>query len=128
MRVLLGEDEHPLATGGPRGLRRGRFAVDVAPDGETALNKVDAIEYEIVILDRDLPGVHGDTVCEKIVNGKTQARILMLTASDDVSARVDGLMLGPDDYLPKPFDMRELVARLRALGRRSPRAAAPSLE
>lgn len=128
MRVLVVEDDVPLADAVVSGLRRERFAVDVAYDGEEALEKIGGVEYEIVVLDRQLPGVHGDVVCEKIVAERTATRILMLTASDDVSERVEGLMLGADDYLPKPFDMRELVARLRALGRRSPRAAVPVLE
>ncbi|MBL7488805.1 response regulator transcription factor [Frankia sp. AgB1.9] len=128
MRVLVVEDDAPLADAVVRGLRRERFAVDVAYDGEEALEKIGVVEYEIVVLDRQLPGVRGDVVCEKIVAERTATRILMLTASDDVSERVEGLMLGADDYLPKPFDMRELVARLRALGRRSPHAAVPVLE
>ncbi|MDT3439163.1 response regulator transcription factor [Pseudofrankia sp. BMG5.37] len=128
MRVLVVEDDAPLADAVARGLRRERFAVDVAYNGEEALDKIGVVEYEIVVLDRHLPGVHGDTVCEKIVGERAATRILMLTASDDVSERVEGLMLGADDYLPKPFDMRELVARLRALGRRSPHAAGPVLE
>jgi DNA-binding response OmpR family regulator len=128
MRVLVVEDDAPLADAVVRGLRRERFAADVAYDGAAALDKIGVVDYEIVVLDRQIPGVHGDVVCEKIAGSRTATRILMLTASDDVSERVEGLMLGADDYLPKPFDMRELVARLRALGRRSPHAAAPVLE
>ncbi|KPM54237.1 DNA-binding response regulator [Frankia sp. CcI49] len=127
MRLLLVEDDAPLADAVARGLRRERFAVDVVHDGEGALDRIALVDYEIVVLDRNLPGLPGDTVCERIVGERRPARILMLTASDDVSERVEGLMLGADDYLPKPFDMRELVARIRALGRRAHRAAPPVL-
>ncbi|MCK9904692.1 DNA-binding response regulator [Parafrankia colletiae] len=127
MRVLLVEDDVPLADAVTRALRRERFAVDVAHDGDAALAKIDVVDYEIVVLDRGLPGLHGDAVRERIVGDRRPSRVLMLTASDNVSERVEGLMLGADDYLPKPFDMRELVARLRALGRRSQRAAPPVL-
>jgi DNA-binding response OmpR family regulator len=104
-----------------RSLRREGMAVDVAYDGQTALGLATVNSYQVVILDRDLPLVHGDEVCRQLAGG--QARILMLTASGTVEDRVDGLSLGADDYLPKPFALAELVARIRALGRR----AAPAL-
>jgi len=122
MRVLLVEDDAPLADAIARGLRRATFAVDVAADGEIALEKVAAVDYDLVVLDRNLPGVHGDAVCEQLAREGSTARILMLTASAQVDERVEGLLIGADDYLPKPFVMAELVARLRALGRRIPRA------
>jgi DNA-binding response OmpR family regulator len=122
MRVLLVEDDAPLADAIARGLRRATFAVDVAADGETALEKVAVVDYDLVVLDRNLPGVHGDAVCEQLAREGSTARILMLTASAQVDERVEGLLIGADDYLAKPFAMAELVARLRALGRRIPRA------
>ncbi len=122
MRVLLVEDDAPLADAVARGLRRETFAIDIAPDGQAALEKLAGVEYDLVVLDRNLPGISGDAVCEQLARGGSRARILMLTASADVDERVEGLLLGADDYLPKPFAMNELVARLRALGRRVPRA------
>ena len=122
MRVLLVEDDAPLADATARGLRRATFAVDVAADGETALEKLAVTDYDLVVLDRNLPGVHGDAVCEQLARDGSTARILMLTASAQVDQRVEGLLIGADDYLPKPFVMAELVARLRALARRVPRA------
>jgi two-component system, OmpR family, response regulator VanR len=122
MRVLLVEDDAALADAIARGLRREMFAVDIAADGEVALEKLSLVDYDLVVLDRNLPGVHGDTVCEQLAHGGSIARVLMLSASADVDQRVEGLLIGADDYLPKPFAMVELVARLRALGRRVPRA------
>jgi two-component system, OmpR family, response regulator VanR len=122
VRLLLVEDDTQLADAIARGLRRETFAVDLAPDGEIALEKLAAVDYDLVVLDRDLPGVSGDAVCERLIAGGSTARILMLTASADVSQRVEGLLMGADDYLPKPFAMTELVARLRALSRRAPHA------
>ena len=122
MRLLLVEDDTQLADAIARGLRRETFAVDLAADGETALEKLAVIDYDLVVLDRNLPGVNGDAVCEQLMAGGSAARILMLTASADVSQRVEGLLMGADDYLPKPFAMAELVARLRALARRAPHA------
>jgi DNA-binding response OmpR family regulator len=119
MRVLLVEDHARLATTLARGLRREGMAVDVVFDGEDALAHVAATDYDVVVLDRDLPGVHGDDVCRALVVGKSRSRILMLTAARTVSDRVEGLGLGADDYLPKPFAFAELVARINALGRRS---------
>jgi DNA-binding response OmpR family regulator len=122
MRVLVVEDDAPLADAIARGLRREAFAVDVTGDGACALEKAAVVDYDLVVLDRNLPGVHGDTVCKQLTHDGSAARILMLTASADVDQRVEGLLLGADDYLPKPFAMPELVARLRALGRRVSRA------
>lgn len=118
MRVLLVEDEQPLAGYIAAGLRKHGCAVDVAPDGKAALEKFDLNPYDVVVLDRDLPIVHGDTVCRRLADHGT-SRILMLTASGAVEDRVDGLTLGADDYLSKPFAFTELVARVRALARRT---------
>jgi DNA-binding response OmpR family regulator len=122
MRVLVTEDDKVLATAVAAGLRREGMAVDVALDGEAALEHVAVNRYDVVVLDRDLPGVHGDDVCRALAAGRSESRVLMLTAARAVRDRVEGLDLGADDYLPKPFDFAELVARIRALGRR---AAAP---
>ena len=126
MRVLLVEDEQPLAKYVAAGLRKHGFAVDVALDGRTALDKCVVTPYDVVVLDRDLPVVHGDTVCRELA-GRGAARILMLTASGTVEDRVEGLTLGADDYLGKPFAFSELVARVRALSRRSAPAMPPVL-
>jgi DNA-binding response OmpR family regulator len=128
MRVLVIEDFEVLATAIGNGLRREGMAVDVALDGNDALEHLAVTRYDVVVLDRDLPGVHGDEVCRQIVAGGSQSRVLMLTAASTVRERVDGLGLGADDYLPKPFDFAELVARVRALGRRSAPAVPPTLE
>lgn len=122
MRVLIAEDDEVLARTVAAGLRREGMAVDVALDGDTALEHVDVNRYDVVVLDRDLPGVHGDDVCRALAAERSESRVLMLTAARSVKDRVEGLGLGADDYLPKPFDFAELVARIRALGRR---AAAP---
>lgn len=119
MRVLVVEDEEQLASTIARGLRRQGFAVDVALDGGQALEKSDVNSYDVVVLDRDLPAVHGDEVCRSLIATKPETRILMLTAAGDIGDRVEGLSLGADDYLPKPFAFQELVARIRALSRRS---------
>src|SRR5262245_11633228 len=116
MRVLVVEDEPTLASSVARGLRREGIADDLAADGAEALEKTDINSYDVVVLDRDLPIVHGDTVCRTLVDRRVASRILMLTAAATVDDRVDGLGLGADDYLPKPFAFRELVARIRALG------------
>ena len=128
MRVLVIEDFEVLATAIGTGLRREGMAVDVALDGNDALEHLAVTRYDVVVLDRDLPGVHGDEVCRQIVAGGSQSRVLMLTAASTVRERVDGLGLGADDYLPKPFDFAELVARIRALGRRSAPAVPPTLD
>jgi DNA-binding response OmpR family regulator len=122
MRVLVTEDDEVLAKTVADGLRREGMAVDVALDGGTALEHVAVNRYDVVVLDRDLPGVHGDDVCRALAASRSESRVLMLTAARSVGDRVDGLDLGADDYLPKPFDFAELVVRIRALGRR---AAAP---
>ncbi len=122
MRVLVTEDDEILATAVAAGLRREGMAVDVALDGAAALERLAVTRYDVVVLDRDLPGVHGDDVCRALAAGGSGTRVLMLTAARSVRERVEGLDLGADDYLPKPFDFAELVARIRALGRR---AAAP---
>jgi DNA-binding response OmpR family regulator len=126
MRVLLVEDEEPLAGYIAVGLRKHGFAVDVAHDGRTALDKCLVTPYDVVVLDRDLPGVHGDAVCRNLA-AEGAARILMLTASDAVEDRVAGLTLGADDYLGKPFAFSELVARVGALARRVGTARPPVL-
>jgi DNA-binding response OmpR family regulator len=119
MRVLVVEDFEVLAQSIATGLRREGIAVDVALDGNTALDRLDLTEYDVVVLDRDLPGVSGDEVCRRVAATRVSCRVLMLTAAGTISDRVAGLELGADDYLPKPFDFTELVARVRALGRRS---------
>lgn len=118
MRVLVVEDERALADAIARGLRREGMAVDVAEDGDVALGKLEVNSYDVVLLDRDLPVVHGDDVCRHIVRRQCAPRVLMLTAAGDVAEKVDGFQLGADDYLAKPFAFAELVARTRALGRR----------
>ncbi len=127
MRVLVVEDEAPLAEAIARGLRREGMAVDVALDGDAGHEKVTVTRYDVVVLDRDLPGMSGDELCAQIVAADTTTRVLMLTASGTVADKVDGLSRGADDYLAKPFDFPELVARLRALGRRATPAAPPTL-
>ncbi len=119
MRVLVVEDEAVLADAIARGLRREGMAVDVAGDGGGALERVAVNRYDVMVLDRDLPRVSGDEVCRQIAGDAAAPRILMLTASAGIDDRVDGLSMGADDYLPKPFAFAELVARIRALGRRS---------
>ncbi len=119
MRVLVVEDEAVLADAIARGLRREGMAVDVAGDGTGALERVAVNRYDVMVLDRDLPRVSGDDVCRQVAGEDAAPRILMLTASAGIDERVDGLTLGADDYLPKPFAFAELVARIRALARRS---------
>ena len=120
MRVLIVEDQVTLADDIADGLRDQGMAADVAYDGAVGLEKALLNRYDVVIVDRDLPKVHGDAVCATLVGTSSQARILMLTAAGTVGDRVEGLNLGADDYLVKPFAFAELVARLRALARRSP--------
>lgn len=125
MRVLVVEDHARLAMTLATGLRRVGMAVDVAFDGHDALEHVAVTAYDVVVLDRDIPGVHGDDVCRALAAGGSPSRVLMLTAAGSVEDRVDGLGIGADDYLPKPCDFTELVARIRALARR-PGASLPS--
>lgn len=120
MRVLVVEDDDMLGSGVVRGLRAAGFAVDLAIDGGEALDKATINTYDVVVLDRDLPVIHGDDVCRTLRDRGTSSRIIMLTAFGEVQDRVDGLGMGADDYLPKPFAMSELVARVEALGRRPP--------
>jgi DNA-binding response OmpR family regulator len=128
VRVLVIEDFEVLARSIGTGLRREGMAVDVVLNGNDALGHLAITRYDVVVLDRDLPGVPGDEVCRQIVAGGSDSRVLMLTAASTVKDRVGGLGLGADDYLSKPFDFSELVARVRALGRRATPAAPPMLE
>jgi len=127
MRLLIVEDEERLANTIARGLRNEGMAVDVVFDGSSALSKAAVNNYDVVVLDRNLPGVHGDDVCRALVARHSTARILMLTAAGSIQDRVTGLDLGADDYLPKPFALKELVARIRALGRRAATPVPPVL-
>jgi len=128
MRVLVAEDESLLADTIAAGLRRRSMAVDVCYDGAAALERVTVNRYDVVILDRDLPHIHGDEVCRRIVAAGGETRILMITAAAGIRDRVDGLDLGADDYLTKPFAFAELIARVGALGRRARPALPPVLE
>jgi two-component system response regulator MprA len=119
MRVLVIEDHPKLALTVAAGLRNAGMAVDVVFDGRDAIEHAVGADYDVIVLDRDLPGVHGDDVCRRLIADGGTARVLMLTAAGDVADRVHGLGLGADDYLPKPFALDELLARLRALLRRS---------
>jgi DNA-binding response OmpR family regulator len=127
MRVLVVEDHVELAESVARVLRREGMAVDVAHDGQDALERTALVDYNVVVLDRDLPGVHGDEVCRSLVTAARSTRVLMLTASGTIADRVQGLSLGADDYLPKPFAYAELIARIRALARRSQPPTPPIL-
>jgi DNA-binding response OmpR family regulator len=128
LRVLIAEDERMLADAIAEGLRAEVFAVDVVYDGDTALERLGVNDYDVLVLDRDLPVVHGDDVCRAVVDSGAHVRVLMLTAAVDVRARVAGLSLGADDYLTKPFAFEELAARVHALGRRARPADPPRLE
>ncbi len=127
MRVLVVEDHAKLALAVAAVLRREGMAVDVAFDGDDALAKTAVSRYDVIVLDRDLPGRHGDDVCQHLVADGAGSGLLMLTASATIEDRVEGLGLGADDYLPKPFNIAELVARVRALARRSRPAVPPVL-
>jgi DNA-binding response OmpR family regulator len=116
--VLVAEDDEVLAQAVAVGLRRQGMAVDVALDGDDARVQLAVNPYDVVVLDRDLPGVHGDEICRALVAEGSTTRVLMLTAASSVTERVEGLGLGADDYLPKPFEFAELVARIRAVARR----------
>jgi DNA-binding response OmpR family regulator len=128
MRVLVAEDERRVADAVARGLRREGVAVDIAPDGAAALFKARVTDYDVVVLDRDLPEVHGDDVCRALASEQPATKVLMLTASGTLDDLVDGLALGADDYLPKPFAFAELVARVHALARRNGQARPPVLQ
>jgi DNA-binding response OmpR family regulator len=127
VRVLVVEDDSELADAIGVGLRREQLAVDVAYDGTTGLDRALFTGYDVVVLDRDLPGRHGDEVCAELLAAGSRSRVLMLTAAATIEDRVDGLSLGADDYLPKPFAFAELVARIRALLRRAQPAHPPVL-
>jgi DNA-binding response OmpR family regulator len=128
MRVLVVEDEDILAETITEGLRDQAMAVDMVHDGAEALYRTSYTDYDVIVLDRDLPEVHGDEVCRQLVARQSTSRIIMLTAAGDVLQRIDGLSLGADDYLAKPFVFDELVARVRALARRSAPPLPPVLE
>jgi DNA-binding response OmpR family regulator len=128
MRVLVVDDERLLADTIAEGLRRRSMAVDVCYDGDAALERVTVHRYDVVILDRDLPKVHGDDVCRRMVTAGGETRVLMLTAAAGIRDRVDGLDLGADDYLTKPFAFAELVARVNSLSRRARPALPPVLQ
>jgi two-component system, OmpR family, response regulator VanR len=127
VRVLVAEDERRVADAVARGLRREGLAVDVANDGADALFKARVHPYDVVVLDRDLPELHGDEVCRTLVRERPGIKILMLTAARSLDDMIDGLSLGADDYLPKPFRFAELVARVNALARRNGQARTPVL-
>jgi DNA-binding response OmpR family regulator len=127
VRVLVVEDEPALADSIARGLRDEGMAVDLALDGEQALARATINTYDVIVLDRDLPVVHGDDVCRQLVASGVETRIIMLTAARAVGDRIVGLTIGADDYLPKPFAFGELVARIRALARRPAAGIAPIL-
>jgi|SRR5882672_501780 DNA-binding response OmpR family regulator len=127
MRVLVVEDQKELAATVAVGLRREGMAIDIAHDGQRALRRAELDDYDVIVLDRDLPKLHGDDVCRALVARGSRARVLMLTASATIENRVDGLSLGADDYLPKPFAFAELVARIRALARRRHPGLPPTL-
>jgi DNA-binding response OmpR family regulator len=127
LRVLVVEDDRELAEAVATGLRRAQIAVDIAADGESGLEKSLVTSYDVIVLDRDLPGLHGDEVCRTLVAKGSRSRVLMLTAAATIDDRVDGLGLGADDYLPKPFVFAELLARVQALFRRAQPAIPPIL-
>jgi DNA-binding response OmpR family regulator len=128
MRVLVAEDHERLARAVADGLRQEGMAVDVVLDGDDALAHVRVNRYDVVVLDRDLPGTHGDDVCRALLAEGCESRVLMLTAAGSLTDRVEGLGLGADDYLTKPFEFPELVARIRALARRSVTPTPPRFE
>ncbi|MFC5219994.1 response regulator transcription factor [Streptomyces coerulescens] len=127
MRVLIVDDHLELAETIAAGLRQEGMAIDLALDGRQALEQATVYDYHVIVLDRDLPLMHGDEVCRALIKHGCRARILMLTASSTIADRVDGLSLGADDYLTKPFAFAELVARIRALARRAHPAVPPVL-
>ncbi|OXM63391.1 response regulator transcription factor [Amycolatopsis thermalba] len=127
MRVLVVEDDEEMARTVATGLRRARMAVDVAFDGPGGLDRALGNDYDVIVLDRDLPGLHGDDVCAELVAAGCRSRVLMLTAAASTEDLVEGLGLGADDYLAKPFDFPALVARIGALARRAHPAVPPAL-
>ncbi|TRO63239.1 response regulator transcription factor [Streptomyces sp. IB201691-2A2] len=126
--MLIAEDERMLADAVAEGLREEAFAVDVVHDGDSALERLAVNDYDVLLLDRDLPVVHGDEVCRAVVESGDRTRILMVTAASDVPSRIEGLAIGADDYLTKPFAFEELVARVHALARRAQPAGPPTYE
>jgi DNA-binding response OmpR family regulator len=128
VRVLVIEDDRELAEAVGAGLRLERMAVDLAFDGDAGLERALVYGYDVIVLDRDLPGMHGDDICAYLIREGCRSRVLMLTAAATIEDRVDGLGIGADDYLPKPFAFAELVARIRALIRRAQPALPPVLE
>ena len=128
MRVLVVEDQAEMAEMVAVGLRRAQMAVDVALDGPSGLERALVNDYDVIVLDRDLPGLHGDEVCVRLIGEGRRCRVLMLTAAADSVDLVEGLSLGADDYLGKPFDFPVLVARVRALARRAHPVAPPVLQ
>lgn len=127
MRVLVIEDDEKMAKAIAVGLRRAQMAVDVALDGSGGLTRAIDNDYDVIVLDRDLPGLHGDQICARLVSTGCRSRVLMLTAAATSEDLVDGLGLGADDYLPKPFDFPVLIARIGALARRAHPAIPPVL-
>lgn len=125
--MLVVEDQVELADSVGRVLRREGMAVDIVYDGSDAIERTDMVEYDVIVLDRDIPGIHGDDVCRSLAARELRTKVLMLTASGTIADRVQGLSLGADDYLPKPFAYAELVARIRAVARRSQPAVPPVL-
>jgi DNA-binding response OmpR family regulator len=127
MRVLVIEDDEELAQSIGVGLRRAQMSTDIALDGTAGLERALANDYDVILLDRDLPGMHGDDICAELSSGGCRSRVIMLTAAASNEDLVDGLGLGADDYLAKPFDFSVLVARIGALARRSQPAHPPTL-
>jgi DNA-binding response OmpR family regulator len=127
VRILVIEDDRELAEALATGLRRAQMAVDVALDGKSGLERALATSYDVIVLDRDLPRLHGDEVCARLIAAHSRSRVLMLTAAGTIDDRVDGLGRGADDYLPKPFAFAELAARVQALFRRAQPAIPPLL-
>ncbi|WP_262704233.1 MULTISPECIES: response regulator transcription factor [Streptomyces] len=125
MRVLVVEDDQEMAQAVAVGLRRAQMAVDVAFDGESGLERALLSDYDVIVLDRDLPGTHGDEICSELIASGCRSRVLMLTAAASAEDLVDGLNLGADDYLAKPFDFPVLIARIGALARRAHPAVPP---
>src|SRR5271167_3331380 len=128
MRVLVIEDDEEMAEAIAFGLRQTGMAIDIALDGPAGFARATVNDYDVIVLDRDLPGMHGDELCARLVDSECRSRVLMLTASGTVGDLVDGLGLGADDYLPKPFDFPVLVARIGALARRAQPSIPPVLE